>query len=353
MNAELSDLDRRLLDAVQRAVPLVPRPYEQLAAELGAAAAEVVARIAALSGPEGIIREIAGVFDAAALGYASTLVAARCPPGRLDEAGRVLSAHPGVSHCYGRAGELNLWFTLVVGADSRLGLARTVKLLGGRIGAERILSLPALRRYKLDARFDVSGGPGASESPARVPMTPRPVRRDEAGVAGSTPPTADQIRAIRALQLPLPATPEPFAEIARGEQMSADDLLVEAPDFLAAGWMRRYAAVLRHRQAGAAANALVAWAVPADKADAFAARAAQFSAVSHCYLRRAGAGWAYSLYTMIHGISAEEVGRTIDAISAAGGEFPHVDLPTTREYKKAAVRLFSPAFARWEAEAGA
>ncbi len=343
----MGEFDRRLLAALQRSVPLVPRPYEQLAAELGASAEAVVARVAALGGPGGIIREIAGIFDAAALGYESTLVAAACPPEGLDEAGHVASEHPGVSHCYGRDGQLNLWFTLAVAPDSRLGLSRTVEILGRRIGAERILSLPALRRYKLQVRFELEEE-AAQFEPSPPPQSwppPRPL-------GGAAPrPTDEQLRAIRALQTSLPAMAAPFERLARSEGLNGDDLLVHAADFLAAGWMRRYAAVLRHQQAGAAVNVLVAWAVPQEKADAFGRRAAEFAAVSHCYLRAAAEGWPYNLYTMIHAGRQEQAARSIEAVAAAAGNFPRTALPTTREFKKARVRLFSPDLQRWEAEA--
>jgi len=346
VSVALSDFDRRLLDVVQRAVPLVPRPYERVAAELAVGEAEVIARVAALVRPGGIIREIAGVFDAAALGYATTLVAARCRPERLDEVGGIAASHPGVSHCYGRAGELNLWFTLAVPPDSRLGLERTVELLGRRIGPERLLSLPAVRRYKLNVRFDMSGEQGvASPAPTRSPASP--------AAAGRPKPGPGQIRAIRALQRPLPAVREPFAELAGPAGLSGNDLLVHAADFLSAGWMRRYSAVLRHRLAGAQANVLVAWDVPAERADGFAAHAVGFAGVSHCYLRAAPEGWPYSLYTMIHGRGDEEVDAVVAGIVAAAGDFPRAHFPTTHEYKKARLKLFSPELARWEAEADA
>jgi len=340
VSAQLDQLDRLLLDEVQRSVPLVPRPFAQLALSLGVDEAEVIARVSGLSGPGGVIREIAGIFDAAALGCATTLVAARCAPGQIDDAGRIVAAHPGVSHCYGRDGQLNLWFTLSVPPESSLGLSATIDRLGEMIGAESIFSLPAVRRYKLDVRFNMSGGgrPGATADAA----TGAPAARLEEA------PSPEQVRAIRALQVPLAAVAKPFADLAAGAGFSADDLLVHAADFLSAGWMRRYSAVLRHRLAGARANVLVAWQVPVEGADAFARHAARLAAVSHCYLRAAQPDWPYNLYTMVHGRDRDEVAGAIASIAAAGGDCPRVELPTAAEYKKARLKLFSPELARWE-----
>ncbi len=340
MTAGLSDLDQRVLAVLQDGVPLVARPWEQLGAGLRATGGQVLARVEALSGPRGVIREIAGLFDAGALGYRLTLVAARCDPERLDEAGQAAAAHPGVSHCYARAGELNLWFTLAVGPDSVLGLDRTVAALAEQMRAQRVVSLPALRRYKLRVRFP--------------PDDAKPVRSGEPADEPAGAPrralaaTAEQVRAIRALQQPLPLVAEPFHQLAHSAGLNADDLLVRASDFLAAGWMRRYAAVLHHRRAGALANVLVAWELPASAADGFGAQASAFAAVSHCYLREPAEGWPFNLYTMIHGRDTAAVERTIQSIAAAGGDYPRVALPTVREYKKARVRLFSEDLARWE-----
>ena len=337
MSGATDELDGRLLAAIQRRVPLVARPWRQLAAELGAAEGRVCARVGALGGPDGVIREIAGIFDAPALGYATTLAAARVLPDRLAAAGGIVAGHPGVSHAYARGGELNLWFTLAVGPDSTLGLDGTLEVLRRRVGAERMVSLPAVRRYKLHVVFGGAPSPAAPEAVGRT------------GVARPAEPAPKQVRAIRALQRPLRAVPEPFDAPARAEKLTADDLLVHASDFLAAGWMRRYAAVLRHRRAGAAVNVLVAWRVPEDRADAFGRRAAQCESVSHCFSRAPAEGWPYNLYTMVHAADEPTAERVVSALAADAGGPPRAVLPTVAEYKKAKVRLFGPEVRRWEA----
>ncbi len=350
------DFDRSLLAAVERRVPLVREPYAQIAADLGAAEDHVLARLAALRGPGGLVREISALFDAAALGYDQALVAMVVPPEKLDAAGRTAAAHPGVSHAYGREGEYDLWLTLAVSPGSRLGLDRAAERLAAACGAACHLVLPALKRYKLDVRF--AGGAAASEEapPADAPR------------GGPPKLTGRQRRAVSALQADLPNRPDPFAPLAGAAGLDADDLLVAAADFLAAGWMRRYAAVLRHRRMGAAANVLVAWRVDAARADAAGAAAAAIEEVSHCYLRPARPGWPYTLYTMVHGRSRDDCRHTVSRLAAAlpasGAPSRPTDQPTggptdqsspallwtLSEYAKRRIRLFCPAEAEWEAQ---
>ena len=371
MNETLSDFDRRLLEALQGGVPLAARPYDVLAGELHAAPEAVIARVGELSAPGGIIREIAGIFDASALGYQTTLVGAVVEPARLDAPGAIVAAHPGVSHAYAREGARNLWFTLALGPDSRLGIDRTVELLGRMMGASSIHSFPTVRMYKLRVTFDMGGETGTGHSalgisgtvfdPVLVPrkaqpvgkaQTPQPRADDKCRMpnAECQVPSASEILAIRALQTPLPALAEPFDPLAREAGMPVDELLAHGAEFLARRWLRRYAAVLRHRAAGAACNVMVVWQVPEDRADAFGRRAGELAAVSHCYLRRSAPDWPWNLYTMVHGRDRAAADRTIADI-AAGESPPRLDLPTGKEFKKQKVRLFTPDTARWEAAA--
>ena len=161
MTATIETADRTLLDRVQAGVPLVELPFAALAAELGTTEADVLARLARLVEAR-VLRQIGAIFDTRACGYASALVAARVAPDALEGAAAVVSAHPGVSHCYERDHAWNLWFTLAVPPASRLGLEETVARLGAAAAAESIRALPALRTFKIAARFALDDGEGAS-----------------------------------------------------------------------------------------------------------------------------------------------------------------------------------------------
>ncbi|HOD81513.1 MAG: hypothetical protein BWX88_02376 [Planctomycetes bacterium ADurb.Bin126] len=339
MSDQRDIFDRRLLSVIQSRVPLVHQPFAELAAQLGCPQAQVLERMRSLRGQEGVIREIAAIFDAAALGYRQALVAFRVPGGALDQAGRTVAAHPGVSHCYGRRHEYNLWFTLAVSPRSSLGLEASAARLAELTGATCHHVLPTLRRYKLDVRFGAEedeDSPRAAATPAR-PRT-EPARLDER-----------QVRAVRALQVDLPIQEDPFAPLAQRAGIGVDELLALGQAFLDQALMRRYSAVLHHRSAGAAANVMVVWKV--EEADAAGAAAAQVAAVSHCYLRPTYADWPWGLYTMIHGRNEQDCAMSIDEIATTAGLGEHLELWTETEYKKQRVRLFSDAEQQWEQEA--
>lgn len=114
---------------------------------------------------------------------------------------------------------------------------------------------------------------------------------------------------------------------------------------LADGTIRRFGAIVNHRNAGARANALTAWRVDGPDLDRLGAVFAQKGFVSHCYARRHPDDWPYSLYAMIHAGSDAELSGRIEELAAAartvaGGEVRFASFVTQREYKKTSPQYF-------------
>lgn len=341
-------MDVRLLDVIQTEVPLVDRPFAAVAKRVGKTEADVLSRVAALKSPPGAaIRQIGAIFDSKALGYQSTLVAVRVDEGRLDDAAAAISRHPGVSHNYRRDHAFNLWYTLAVPPGSRLGLAGTAAALHRLSGARSSRLLPTLKLFKIGVRFDLGGG-GDGESiqpPSGAPRFTQELQ-DRARAAGVAP--ADR-PLIRVLQQDLPLVPQPFDAWAGEAGLSVAELLNAADRYRRRGQMRRFSAVLRHREVGMAANAMGVWAVPPDRHESFGATAAGFDAVSHCYLRPTYPDWPYSVFTMVHGPTREACQAVLSAIADATGVRRYAALYSTKEYKKTRVQYFTGDTEAWEA----
>ena len=82
-NDALDTIDRKLLDIIQTAFPLVPRPYEDLGRQLGISEEEALARVKAMKEKK-IIRRLGANFQSAKLGFRSTLCGAHVPEDKLD-----------------------------------------------------------------------------------------------------------------------------------------------------------------------------------------------------------------------------------------------------------------------------
>lgn len=337
----MDEHDKRLLNGIQADFPLVPRPFEALGMRVGLPEADVIARLGAHKRRR-ILRQIGGIFDTKSLGYASSLVAMRVAPERLDRAAEAVNGHPGVSHNYQRDHAFNLWFTIAVPPES--DLRWTVDRLHEMAGAESTRLLPTLRLFKIGVQLDMEGASGAERAEAAYSEVSRPA----AGRDGLRPV---DIAAIRELQEDVPLEPQPYLGMARRLGISEEEFLATAARLKTQGYMRRMAAVLHHREAGFRANAMGVWVVPPERAEDVGQVMASFKGVSHCYRRPTYPDWPYSIFTMVHGQDVAGCQEVIDAMARATGIADYALLYSTKEYKKVRLRYFTPELDEWEARA--
>lgn len=335
----MDDLDKRLLNKLQWGFPMVPRPFGALGEALGTSEDDLMARVHRLKADR-VVRQISAIFDTRSLGYKSSLVAMRVPSDQVDEAAAILNEHPGVSHNYKRNHSFNLWFTVAV--PPATPLEETVEVLHRLAGAESTRILQTLRLFKIGVKLDMTG---SEDIAAQSDNGYSDAKRPAAGPAGIGP---TEIAFIRELQKDLPIQVDAFAPWAAGLGISVEALLGQAARFQEQGYMRRFAAVLHHREAGFRANAMGVWKVPPEQVDELGPKFASFNAVSHCYQRPIYPDWPFNVFTMIHGRSPAECQKVIDAISAATGITEYAVLYSTKEYKKTRVPYFTAAEEAWE-----
>ena len=147
----MDDIDRLLLNTIQSDFPIRERPFDTLGQRLGISGDEALNRVRALV-EAGMIRKVGASFDTRRLGHVSALVAAKVRPDRLEEAARIVSEYPEVTHNYGRDFEYNLWFTLVCETLDRLD--SVIAEIAFRAGIESIHKLPAQRTFKIKVDFE-------------------------------------------------------------------------------------------------------------------------------------------------------------------------------------------------------
>lgn len=335
---QLDDIDRQLLDLLQGSFPLDPRPYAAVAELAGLSEDEVLTRTQRLK-DERIIRQVTAIFDTRSLGYQSMLVAAKVNPQAPHRAAKVVNEHPGVSHNYLRNHDFNLWFTIAVSPNSRLGLERTLELLSQEAGFEAFRQLPTLTLFKINMNLQMTGGSDA----LKVKQEVAPPR--ELGVVELD--ERDR-KLIWTLQGDLPVESEPFNATASELGISVDELLDHCRELTERGVLRRTAAILYHRRAGFAANGMGVWNVPEDQIAEYGPRMAAYRGISHCYQRPTYEDWPYSIFTMAHGRSKEECDAILAQIATDMQISDYTTLYSSTEYKKVRLTYFSPEFETWE-----
>lgn len=105
----LAEFERRLIEATQSGLPLVPRPYEAVAAMLGVTSDVVRERLHRMMA-SGLVRRIGAVPNHYRLGYvANGMTVWDVDDARIDELGPQVGSLPFVSHCYRRPRALPMW----------------------------------------------------------------------------------------------------------------------------------------------------------------------------------------------------------------------------------------------------
>ena len=113
---------------------------------------------------------------------------------------------------------------------------------------------------------------------------------------------------IAAIQDGLEFTTKPFASIASQLGISEQKVLNRLQQLKQNGTIKRLGVVVKHREVGFKANAMVVWDIPDERVAEIAQRIASFECVTLCYQRpRRLPEWSYNLFSMIHGKDRESV----------------------------------------------
>ncbi|MGB0913659.1 MAG: winged helix-turn-helix transcriptional regulator, partial [Phaeobacter italicus] len=285
----------RLMNDWQRALPLVSRPFREIAAHLETTEAHVIDRLQKLM-DNGAVSRIGGTCRPNTLA-ASTLAAVAAPNEKIEDIAAIINAQEGVNHSYQRENLWNIWF--VATGPTRAFVDDILSRIESRTGL-RVLDLRLKRPFNVDLGFALDG---SNTLPA-----PREV--------DGTIVIRDSDRALmQGLSEGMAATSCPFAELA--DRLGLDEAtVIERVRALAdAGILSRLGVIVRHRALGWRANAMCVFVVPPERVETAGRALTAVQGVTLCYERRAVPGiWPYNLYCMIHGRSRAE---TLDVLSQA------------------------------------
>ncbi len=139
----MDDLDRSIINYLQRGLPLVEHPFAVVASELACSEVALLERLKALLN-EGILSRFGPMFDADALGGAFTLAAMKVPEEHFDEVAEQVNAFEQVAHNYERDHQLNMWF--VIATETREEITSVITAIE-RITGLSVYNMPKLQEF--------------------------------------------------------------------------------------------------------------------------------------------------------------------------------------------------------------
>lgn len=146
---------------------------------------------------------------------------------------------------------------------------------------------------------------------------------------------------MRSIETGLPLVKRPYAEVGAGLGLSETEVIERIAKLQQQQLIKRFGVVVRHRELGYKANAMVVWDIPDDQVSSYGHCLGKFTHVTLCYQRpRNLPQWPYNLFTMIHGRDKEEVLANVKAIAdeCGLGAVPREVLFSGRRFKQRGAR---------------
>ena len=326
--SSLGESDKELLNEIQWTFPLVTRPFDAIAKKFDTTP-EIIKKTLKNLKEIGVLRQLSAIFDTRKLGYTSSLVAMEIEHDELDHVASQINRHPGVSHNYERDHEFNLWFTLAVppGAD----LNDELKKFNVLKGIKKVRMLPTLQLFKIGVKLDLVDD-------KKHDIAPTEEKKEIKNIEFN--PTEQDKDFIRELQKDMEIIDEPFVKAAKNLGITEDEVFAKMKHYEDVGVMRRFAAILRHRQVGFTANGMIVWKVPEDRITSVGETLGSFPQVSHCYERPTYDDWPYNVFSMIHCKTHDEAYDVAKTIQNQIDVSEYKILFSSREFKKTRVEYF-------------
>ena len=324
----MDNLDKEILNEIQWTFPLTPKPFDDIAKKFETTPEIIKERLVNLK-KIGVLRQLSAIFDTRRLGYKSSLVAMEIESDKLESVANQINRHPGVSHNYERDHQFNLWFTLAVPPGS--DLKSEVDKFSVLKGIKKVRMLPTIQLFKIGVKLDMVDEKKHDIAPTEEKKEIKNIK---------FVPTEEDKEFIRELQKDMDIVDRPFLIPATNLGLTENELFEKLKYYEDIGVMRRFAAILRHREVGFTANGMIVWNVPDDKISEVGAKLGAFPQVSHCYQRPTYPDWPYSVFSMIHCKSEDEAGYVAKTIQNQINVDDYKILFSTREFKKTRVEYF-------------
>lgn len=147
----MTELERLIVNGLQGGFPIVERPFQEAADQLGIGEDELIEGLRGLL-DRGILSRFGPLYHAERLGGGLTLAALAVPDGDFDWIADIVNGFPEVAHNYARDHALNMWFVLAT--ERPEGKAETLAAIAAATGLE-VYDMPKIAEYFVGLRLEV------------------------------------------------------------------------------------------------------------------------------------------------------------------------------------------------------
>lgn len=146
----MDEIDKAIINRLQRGFPICTSPYRQVAEQLGIDEADLLNRLKILLG-EGVLSRFGPMYHAEQMGGALTLAAMKVPDERFDEVATIVNALPEVAHNYARNHGLSMWFVLATERPEQVSaVIQTIEQQTGLV----VYNMPKIEEYYVGLQLE-------------------------------------------------------------------------------------------------------------------------------------------------------------------------------------------------------
>lgn len=146
--SELSNLDKGLINLLQKGLPVCERPFAEIADTLNSmniktSEQEVIDHLQALRMSK-VLSRFGPMLDAACLGGAFTLAALAVPEEDFEKVTEQVNSFEQIAHNYRRDHRFNMWF--VIGTESQAEIDQVIEAIEEKTQL-KVLNTPKLEEF--------------------------------------------------------------------------------------------------------------------------------------------------------------------------------------------------------------
>lgn len=146
-----TDVERSVINRLQLGLPLTPRPFDDVAQELGISEETLLSTLSRLL-DTGTLTRFGPMFHAGELGGGLSLAAMRIAEDDFDHVADQVNQFPEVAHNYRREHDLNMWFVLA--CEHPQGITDTITAIE-RITGYPVFNMPKEEEFHVNLHFPV------------------------------------------------------------------------------------------------------------------------------------------------------------------------------------------------------
>ncbi|MGD9160649.1 MAG: AsnC family transcriptional regulator [Desulfobacteraceae bacterium] len=146
----IDELDKKIINILQKDIPVDPRPYKIIADQLGVEEDRILKRIETMV-RKGVIRRFGATLYHQKAGFsANAIVAWIIPEDKMDETGRMMAGFREVTHCYYRRPQKDWKYSLytMIHGDTREECHDIAKKMSEKTGMKDYSLLFSEKEFK-------------------------------------------------------------------------------------------------------------------------------------------------------------------------------------------------------------